>query len=135
MRLGHAVGMKRLQRVQVLARADELDRNARDVLDRQQRTATSVAVQLGHDHAVQLQGVVERLGTVDRVLARHAVHDQIDLVGLHAVVDPRQLLHQLLVDRQPAGRVQDHDPDLLLLGLLAPPAWHTLTGSLADLSE
>jgi hypothetical protein len=63
------------------------------------------------------KALVERLGAVHRVLAGHAVHDQIHLIRLDAHVDPLQLLHQLLVDRQTAGRVQDHDLDAFLARL------------------
>ena len=105
---GHAVGVELLQGVEVLAGADELDRHAGDRLDRQRRAAAGVAVELGHDHAVELQRLVERLGAVDRVLAGHRVDHQVHLVGLDAAVDLRQLVHQLFVDVQAAGRVEDH---------------------------
>ena len=105
---GHAVGMELLQGVEVLAGADELDRHAGDGLDRQRGAAAGVAVELGHDHAVELQRLVERLGAADGVLAGHRVDHQVDLVGTDAAVDLRQLAHQLFVDVQPAGRVEDH---------------------------
>ena len=70
--------------------------------------AAGVAVELGQDHAVELQRLVEGLGAVDRVLAGHAVDDQVDLLRLDAAVDLLQLLHQLFVDVQPAGRVEHH---------------------------
>ena len=81
---GHAFGAERLQRVEMLAGADELDRHAGDVLDREQRAAAGVAVELRHDDAVELQRLVERLGAVHRVLAGHAVDDEEHLVRLHA---------------------------------------------------
>ncbi len=88
------------------------------MLDRQQCSTTSIAIQLGHDHAVQLQGVIECLGTIDRVLARHAVHHQVDLIRMHSIINASQLIHQFLVDSQAAGGVQNHHPDILLFGLL-----------------
>ena len=48
--------------VELFADADELDRHAGDRLDRQGRPAAGVAVELGEDHAVEFQRVVERLG-------------------------------------------------------------------------
>ena len=80
--LGHALGTKLLQPVQLLADADELDRHLGDFLDRQGRAAAGVAVELGQDDAVEFQGVVERLGAVDGVLAGHGVADEVDLVRL-----------------------------------------------------
>ena len=105
---GHAVGVKLLQGVEVLARADKLDRHAGDRLDRQRGAAPGVAVELGHDHAVKLQRLVERLGAVDGVLAGHRVDHQVHLVGADAAIDGRKLIHQFGVDVQPAGRVEDH---------------------------
>ena len=48
----------------------------------------------------------------------HRVHHQVDLLGLDAAVDLRQLGHQLLVDVQPAGRVEDEHVAPGGLGLL-----------------
>ena len=78
--LGHPVGMKLLQRVEMFASADELDRHARHMLDAEHGAAASIAVELGEDHAVQLERVVEGLRAVDGVLAGHAVDDEVDLL-------------------------------------------------------
>ena len=102
----------------MLARADELDRHARDGLDRQRRAAAGVAVELGHNHAVEFQRLVERLGAVDGVLAGHRIDHQIHLVGTDPAIDHRELAHQLGIDVQPAGRVENHHVGAGLLGLL-----------------
>ena len=52
--LCHAVGMERLERIGLLARADEFNRLAGDLLERQRAAATGVAVHLRHDHAVKI---------------------------------------------------------------------------------
>ncbi len=57
------------------------------------------------------------LALIDRVLAGHAVDHQVDLLRLDAAIDLPQLLHQLFVDVQSAGRVEDDDAGLQLLGL------------------
>ena len=85
-------------------------------LTRERRAAAGVAVELGHDDAVELQRLVERLGAVDGVLAGHAVDDQVHLLRRDLAVDPLELVHQLVVDVQPAGRVEDHDVGAVLLG-------------------
>ena len=54
---------------------------------------------------------------VDRVLADHRVDDEEHLVGLHRVADVGGLLHQLLVDAEPAGGVDDDDVVLVGAGL------------------
>ena len=74
------VGMERLQRVELLAHADVLDRRVGDAVDGERRAAAGVAVHLGEDHAGDAEGVVEALGDPDRVLAGHAVGDEQDLV-------------------------------------------------------
>jgi hypothetical protein len=56
---------------------------------------------------VRFEGVVERLRHVDRFLADHRIDDQIHLVRLHLLVDLLQLVHQIVVDLQAAGGVED----------------------------
>jgi hypothetical protein len=79
-----------------------------------------VAVHLRHDHAVDLQRLVERLGGLDGVLAGHRVDDQERVVGLDRGRDLADLLHHLGVDRQAAGGVDDHDVTTEALGLFEP---------------
>jgi hypothetical protein len=57
------------------------------------------------------------LAAVDRVLTGHRVEDEVDLVRGDGGVDLAQLGHELGVDRQPAGGVEDDDvlPGLLRL--------------------
>ena len=93
--------------LELLARGRERDRPADDLLDAQRRAAAGVAVELGHDHAVDRQRAVERLGDADRVLTGHRVDDEERVVGLHGLRDLADLLHQLGVDRQAAGGVDD----------------------------
>ena len=113
---GHAVGVELLQRVEVLAGADEFDRHAGDVLHRESRTAAGVAVELRHDDAIELELLVENLRAVDGVLAGHAVYDQVHLLRGDLAVDALELSHELIIDVQPAGRVEDHHIGALLTG-------------------
>ena len=80
----------------------ELDRHLGDFLDRQGRPAAGVAVELGEDDAVEIEGVVERLGAVDGVLAGHGVADEEDVVGPDEPIDLLELLHRHLGDVQSA---------------------------------
>ena len=77
----------------MFAGSNEFDRDPSDVFDGQRRATASVAVQFGHDAAVKFQGVVEALGAVDRILARHAIDDKEHLVGLDLTIDRRQFGH------------------------------------------
>ena len=72
--------MERLQRVELLAHADVLDRRVGDPVDRERRATARIAVHLGEDHAGDAEGVVEALRDPDRVLAGHAVGHEEDLV-------------------------------------------------------
>ena len=87
------------------------------LLDRQRGAAAGVAVELGQDHAVELERLVERLGRGDGVLAGHGVADEIDLVRLDLLLDLLELGHQLVVDVEPAGGVEDDRVAPLAVGL------------------
>ena len=78
-----------------------------DRRDRQRRATAGVAVELGEHDAVEADAVEERLRGVDRVLADHRVDDEEHLVGVDGVADVGGLLHQLGVDAEPAGGVDD----------------------------
>ena len=111
------LGVERLELVELLPLADELDRHAGDLPDGQGRAAAGVAVELGQDHAVELEGLVEGLGRGHRVLAGHGVADEEDLVRLDLLLDLDQLGHQLVVDVQAAGGVEDQGVAALPVGL------------------
>ena len=70
------LGVERLELVELLPLADELDRHAGHLPDRQRRAAAGVAVELGQDHAVELERLVEGLGRGDGVLAGQGVADE-----------------------------------------------------------
>ena len=79
---GDAAGMKIVQRVDLFAGADELDRHAGDRPHRQRRAAAPVAVDACQDDAGEADALVEGACEVDRVLAGEGVRDQQDLIGL-----------------------------------------------------
>ena len=85
---------------------------------RQRGTTAGVAVELGEHHAVEADAVEEGLRRDDRVLADHRVDDEQHLVGAHGVADVGGLLHQLRVDAEPAGGVDDDDVVQLGAGVL-----------------
>ena len=99
--------MERFERLDPLAYADELDRDARHRPDGERGAAASVAVHLREDETGQTHLLVELLGDVDRFLARHRVGDQKHVARPDRRAHRGQLLHQLRVDLQAAGRVND----------------------------
>ncbi len=114
--VGETAGMEILQRVHLLADAEELDRPAGDRAHRQRRAAAPVAVHAGEHDAGDADPLVERLGEIDRVLAGQRVGDQQDLVRAGGVADLRHLRHQRLVDMGAAGGVEQHDVVALQAG-------------------
>ena len=86
---------------------DERDRHADDGHDRQRRAAARVAVELRQHDAGHADAAVELAGALDRVLPGHRVGDVEQVGRLDRVLDRLQLVHQLVVDVQPAGGVDD----------------------------
>ena len=109
--------MEGLKSLQLLTHADELDGHAGHCLDRQSRTAAGIAVQLGHDHAVQTQTLIEGLSHVHGLLTGHGIYYQQDLMGLHIALDIPQLLHELFINLQAACRIDDDDIIGMALGI------------------
>ena len=101
--------MERLEILQPLAAADKRDRHADDADDRQRRAAARVAVHLRQHDAGDADAAVELAGALDRVLPGHRVGDVQQVGRLHRGLDRLQLVHQLVVDVQPAGGVDDDD--------------------------
>ena len=106
---GDALGVELLERVDLLAGADEDDRLAGDRAHRQGGAAARVAVDPGQDDAGDADALAERLGDIDRVLPGHRVGDEERLVRVGRLAHRRDLEHQLLVDVEPAGGVEQHD--------------------------
>jgi hypothetical protein len=98
-----------LELVELLADRDVLDRLAGDGADGERGAAAGVAVELRQDDAVERDLLLERLRDIDGLLAGHRVEDEEHVHRLRRVADADELLHQLLVDVQPAGGVDDDD--------------------------
>ena len=107
--VGEARGMEILERVHLLADAEQLDRLAGDGAHGERRAAAPVAVDAGEHDAGEADALVEVAGEIDRVLAGQRVGDEQDLVRPRGVADLRHLLHQRLVDMRAAGGVEDDD--------------------------
>ena len=84
---GQTIGIERLERRELLADADELDRRAGFGMNRERRAAARVAVHLREDHARDPETIVEAFGDVGRLLAGHRVGDEQNLFGLDGRFD------------------------------------------------
>ena len=131
--VGHAVGVEEVEVGQPLARAGEGDRLADDPLDGEGGAAAGVAVELGEDDGVEREGLVEGLGGRHRVLADHGVDDQERVVRLGGRRDAPDLVHEVGVDGEPPGGVDDADVLAQAPGLLdAGPGHGHGIGGLAE---
>ena len=99
--------MKRLEVLQLLAHAGELDRLACHRLEAQRRAAPRIAVQFRQNRPGDVQGPVEVGGHIDRFLSGGRVEDKQSFLRLDQIPQPRQLLHQWLVNLQPAGGIEN----------------------------
>ena len=115
---GHPVGMEDLEVVELLAGGGEGDGPTDDLLHRQRRATAGVTIELGEDDPVEGQLLVEGLGDGDGVLAGHRVDDEEGVVGIDSFGDQTDLLHQLLVDGEATGGVDDDHVSAGALGLL-----------------
>jgi hypothetical protein len=109
MRPAMRLGLEGLQRVHLLAEADEADGLAGDRAHRQRRTAAAVAVHPGQDDAGDADAFVEILRRMHRVLTGEAVDHQKRLARVGDVAHGLDLGHELFVDGQPAGGVEHVD--------------------------
>ena len=102
-------GMEILQRVPLLADAEQLDRLAGHRAHGERRAAAPVAVDAGEHDAGDADALVEAGGELHGVLAGQAVGDQQRLVRPRDVAHVRRLLHQRFVDvNAPRGIEQHH---------------------------
>ena len=115
---GHPVGVEDLEVLHALAGAGEHDRAAGDRGHRQRRATAGVAVELGEHDTGDVDALLEGVGGLDGGLADHRVDDEQHLVGLDRGADVGGLLHQVGVDGQAAGGVDDDDVVLRAAGLL-----------------
>ena len=113
--LRESVRVELLQGVELFAGADVLDRHARHLAQRQRRATARVAVQLGQDDPAQRHVLPEAFGDPNRLLAGHRVGDQQGFVRRDFCLDGLELTHELLVDLQTAGGIDDDEAESRLL--------------------
>ncbi len=118
-----AVGMEGLERVVFFTDADELDRLPGNLADRKRRATAGVAVHLGEDHAGERELLVELVGGVHRVLAGHGIGDEQDFLRIQQALERLHLVHQLVVDVQPAGGIDDKNVAAAVDGFTAGFSW------------
>ena len=106
--------MEVLELIELLADRHQLDGASGDGAHGQGRTAARIAVELREDHAIEGDALLEGERNRDRLLTRHRVEHEQDVRRLRLCGDPLELGHQVFIDVEPTGRVQDHDVEALL---------------------
>ncbi len=94
--VGDAVGMKILERVDLFAGAQKLDRLAGDGAHGKRRAAAAIAVDAGQHDAGNADAVVEVFRKIDRVLASEAIGDEQDFMRMGDILDLHHLGHEFL---------------------------------------
>ncbi len=106
--VGNARGIKVLERIHLLAGADELDRLARHRAHGQRGAAAAVAVDACEHNAGETDALVEGVREVDRVLAGERVGDQQHLVWVGGALDLGCFRHHRFVERGASRGVEDN---------------------------
>src|SRR5208337_4671812 len=102
------VRIENLERVEFLTGGRKQNRCAGDSAHRKRRTAPRVGVELGQNHARNVQPLVESGRDVGGFLAGHRVGDEYDVMRIERGLQARQLVHQLFIDLQAAGSVDQN---------------------------
>src|SRR6202035_1023566 len=106
---GDAFGMNLFERLDPLADPDQHDRLAGNGAHRQGRTAPRIAVDPGQHDRRDAGALAKGFGDIDRILPGHAVGDDQVLVGVGGRAHRRHFEHQLFVDVEPPGGVENYD--------------------------
>ncbi len=106
---GHTIRVERLQGLGLLTDAHENNGFARDLAHRECGTPSGVTVCLGQNHTRQVQRCTESACGIDSVLSRHGVNHEEALVRADRGVDLLDLGHQLFVDVQTTGGIDDEN--------------------------
>src|SRR5579885_481212 len=109
--------MKRFERDEFLANADELERLLGDVANGQSRAAARISIHLGEDDAGDAEPFMEFVGRLYCVLAGHGVCDEQDLGRVEERLQLLQLGHELLVNVKPSSGIDQEDVATCLHGL------------------
>ena len=117
--------MEYLQIVELFAHTRKLDRLSGHGAHRKGRTAAGVAVELGQNDTGNAESLMKRRSHIHGILSGHGVNHQQDFLRLHGLLDPAELLHQLLVDMQPSRGIQNH-----VVVAVIPRVGHRLLGNL-----
>ena len=88
---------------------DELQRLPGDGADGKRRAAARIAIHLGQDDAGDAELLVELVGRFHRVLPGHGVGHEQDFDRIQQCLQLLQLVHQLIVDVQAAGGIDQQN--------------------------
>ena len=107
--VGNARGMEILERIHLLAGADELYRLARHRTHGERGAAAAVAVDPREHDSGQADAIVEGAREVDGVLAGQRVGNEQHLVRIGGALDVGRFRHHRFIEGRAAGGVEDDD--------------------------
>ncbi len=109
--------MEHLYGLHLLSGAHEFYRFVDHRADRQGSTATGIPIELGKNHPVVVQSLVELPGCIHGILTGHGVDHQQDLIRPDLVLNGGNLLHHQFVNGQTARGIDDHHIKTILPGM------------------
>ena len=101
--------MEHLEVFELFTGTDVHDGTVEHFFDRQSGPASGITVDLGQDDTVDRDGLVEGLRRCDRFLSDHRIDDQQGRIRTYGSLDLSEFLHQLRVDGESTGGVDDDD--------------------------
>ena len=103
--LRHPIRIERLKRVILLADANEFHRLPDHLLDRERRTAAGIAIHLGKYDTGYADPSMKLFRRSYRVLSGHRIRHEQNFRRMRFAFNLHQLFHQLIVDVQTSGRI------------------------------
>ena len=107
--------MEYLQGIHTLTDTDELDGAIGYLLDGKSCTAPGITFHLGEHHTCQIQVILEFLRYCDGILSGHGISHEKYLRRIELGFDLPEFLHQLLVNMQTAGSINDNCIEVFLI--------------------
>ena len=109
--------MEYIHGIHLFTRTHKLDRFGDNGADRQGCTTAGITVKLCEHNSVEIETIVELLGSVYGILTSHRVNHEESLIGIDSLLEVGNLVHHLLVNSETSGGIDDNHIVALGLGL------------------
>ena len=105
---GNTLRVERLQRFDLLAHTEELDRFTGDMTHRQRRTATGITISFGQDDTGQRQRIVKGLGSIGCILTGHGIDHKQRLDRIDRGMQLFDLCHHRFINMKTTSGVDNN---------------------------